>query len=79
MAYAENGAQKFFVALLAWRSRRPTGIPGPWHAEAQNYLWGNLTPVSDFMQSIVVRAFPFGRLTDSPLDDRPAGSISSIA
>src|ERR1700722_3986601 len=45
--------QKFFLALLPWRSRRPTGIPWSWHAEAQNYSWGNLTSVSDFMQSII--------------------------
>jgi hypothetical protein len=52
----------FFSALFRGVTSAGKGARGRGHAEAQDCSWRKLNSVSDFLQEIVVRAVPFGRL-----------------
>jgi hypothetical protein len=56
--YADESGNDFFSALF--RGLSSAGIATTvWHRGVQDFSWGKLNLVSDFLQDIVVRAAPF--------------------
>jgi hypothetical protein len=55
-------AVRVFSALFGGVKRRGDRSLRSLHTEAQNYSWDKRNLISDFLQDIVVRAVPFGRL-----------------
>jgi hypothetical protein len=52
----------FFARFLLCAERRRDGSPESRPVEVQDCSWGKLNLVSDFLQEMVVRPLPFGRL-----------------
>ena len=68
MGYARQSEINFFSASLSSRFEAPEREPGiEAHAEAQNWSWGELNQVSDFLQGIVRPRRPFRRVNQKQL------------